>query len=297
MEKILTKPLASSSRSSRSSLRGWATRLQKTLVGLLFGILFVTQIYPLIWLVIYSFKTTDEILGGRFFDLPKALQWVNYKEAFTSGNFFTYMLNSVIVTAVTLVVTVVLSGMVSYAITRFRFRYGSALLVVFLLGIMIPYQSTMLPLMVMFKKLGILDTHVSLILPYIAYSLPLAVFIFCGFMKSIPYDIEESAFVDGASVYRIFMQIILPIITPPMVTVVILTFISIWNEYMMAATFISSDNLKTLPFGVYSFFSQYSTNYGAVGAFLVLSALPVVILYFFMSQKITKGMVAGAVKG
>src|SRR5690606_13510630 len=159
-------------------------------------------------------------------------------------------------------------------------------LLLFLLGMMIPLQSTLLPLMIMFSNIGILNTHLSLILPYVAFQIPLAVFILSGFMRTIPHEIEESAIMDGAGAFRIFRSIVLPVSIPPIMTVLILTFINIWNEYILAATFISSERLKTLPFGVYSFVSQYSVNYGAIGAFLVLGALPVIIIYFLLSEKI-----------
>jgi raffinose/stachyose/melibiose transport system permease protein len=208
-----------------------------------------------------------------------------------------FLFNSVFVTAVTVISVIILSSMVAFAITRFRWKYGQAVMLVFLIGMMIPLQATLLPLMVIFKNLHILNTHLSLILPYVAFSIPIAVFILSGFMRSIPRELEESALMDGAGVYRTFGSIILPLSVPPIMTVCILTFISIWNEYILAATFISSQKLKTLPFGVFSFVSQYSANYGAIGAFLVLGAIPVIIIYFFLSDKITKGMVAGAVKG
>nr|MBC9202808.1 carbohydrate ABC transporter permease [Paenibacillus sp. PL91] len=261
------------------------------------GILAVTQLYPLIWLLLYSFKTNSEIMSGQFFALPKSLQWNNYTEAFTSGNYMKYVGNSIIVTGTTLILTLVFSGMVSYAITRFKWRYGNTVLLLFMVGIMIPIQSTLLPLMIIFKNLHLLNTHLSIIIPYVAFSIPIAVFILSGFLKGIPHEIEESSMIDGASIYRTFFSIILPIMVPPIMTVTILTFISIWNEYIIAATFLSSDSLKTLPFGLNSFVGQYTANFGAIGAFLVLGALPVIIVYFILSEKITKGMVAGAVKG
>lgn len=261
------------------------------------GILAVTQLYPLLWLLLYSFKTNSEIMSGQFFALPKVFQWQNYVDAFTSGNYMKYIGNSIIVTGTTLIVTIVLSGMVSYAITRFQWKYGNAILLLFMIGIMIPIQSTLLPLMIIFKNMDILNTHLSIIIPYVAFSIPIAVFILSGFLRGIPHEIEESAMIDGASIYRTFISIILPITVPPIMTVTILTFISIWNEYIIAATFLSSDSLKTLPFGLNSFVGQYTANYGSIGAFLVLGALPVIIVYFILSEKITKGMVAGAVKG
>jgi raffinose/stachyose/melibiose transport system permease protein len=269
----------------------------KVIVVIFLSILVVTQVYPLLWLFIYSFKTNEEILSGRFFALPAVLQWKNFSDAIKAGHYFQYLKNSLFVTSVSMASVLLLSSMASFAISRFRWKYGQIVMVLFLIGMMIPLQATLLPLMIIFKNMHILNTHLSLILPYVAFQTPIAVFILSGFMKSIPSEIEESAVMDGASVQRIFRSIILPISIPPMMTVSILTFISIWNEYILAATFISSERLKTLPFGVNSFVSQYSVNYGAIGAFLVLGALPVIIIYFLLADKITKGMVAGAVKG
>lgn len=273
------------------------SKLKKGVVYLLFAIPVVTQLYPLLWLLLYSLKTNEEILSGSFFSLPKSPMWQNYQQAYELGSYPKYLTNSLLVTGATMLCVILLSSMVAYAISRFRWKYGGLVMTVFLMGMMIPMQATLLPLMVIFKNMGILNTHLSLILPYIAFSTPISVFILSGFMKSIPHEIEESAYIDGASIYRIFRSIILPVSVPPMMTVCILTFISIWNEYILAATFISSERLKTLPFGVYTFVSQYSVNYGNIGAFLVMGALPVILIYFFLSGQITKGMVAGAVKG
>ncbi|MCR8645174.1 carbohydrate ABC transporter permease [Paenibacillus sp. N1-5-1-14] len=271
--------------------------MKKSVVWIILSILFVTQVYPLVWLLLYAFKTNAEILDGQFFALPNSLQWVNFKDAYVAGNYLKYLGNSILVTGVTMVLTILLSTMAAYAIARFRFRLSGFVMLIFMVGIMIPIQSTLLPLMIIFKNIGVLNTYFALIIPYIAFSIPLSIFILTGFMRGIPHEIEESAIMDGASIPRLFLDIILPISIPPVVTVCILTFISVWNEYIMAATFISSEKLKTLPFGVYSFFSQYSTNYSAIGAYLVLAAIPVLIVYFTLSEKITSGMVAGAVKG
>ncbi|MFB9326763.1 carbohydrate ABC transporter permease [Paenibacillus aurantiacus] len=271
--------------------------LAKIIVFILLGILLVTQLYPLLWLLIYSLKNNEEILSGSFFSLPSKLMWSNYTDAIASGNYFKYLLNSLITTTSTMVLVLLLSSLVSFAISRFRWKYGQLVMVLFLIGMMIPMQATLLPLMLIFKEMHILNTLWSLILPYVAFQTPIAVFIMSGFMKSIPHEIEESAVVDGANVLRIFWSVIIPVSIPPMMTVCILTFINIWNEYILAATFISKEALKTLPFGVNSFVSQYSVNYGAIGAYLVLGALPVIIIYFLLADKITKGMVAGAVKG
>ncbi|MDQ6422907.1 carbohydrate ABC transporter permease [Paenibacillus sp. LHD-117] len=285
------------SRSATLPESGRRFSVAKPFIYLVLGILLVTQLYPLVWLFLYSFKTNDEILSGSFFSLPDVWQIENYQAAIESGNYWKYLSNSLIVTSITMVSVILLASLAAFAITRFQWKYGQMVLLLFLLGMMIPLQSTLLPLMIIFKNMDILNTHLSLILPYIAFQTPISVFILSGFMKSIPNEIEESAIIDGAGVFRIFRSIVLPVSIPPIVTVCILTFINIWNEYILAATFISSERLKTLPFGVNSFVGQYSVNYGAIGAYLVLGALPVIIIYFLLSERITKGMVAGAVKG
>lgn len=189
-------------------------KFKKGIVYLLFAIPVVTQLYPLLWLLLYSLKTNEEIMDGSFFSFPKSFQWHNYSEAYTSGSYLKYLSNSVFVTAVTMIFVIVLASMVAYAISRFRWKYGNIVMMVFLMGMMIPMQATLLPLMIIFKNMHILNTHLSLILPYIAFSTPIAVFILSGFMRDIPHEIEESAFIDGASVYRIFRSIILPVSIP-----------------------------------------------------------------------------------
>jgi len=296
MNQALTTSAAAAAKPARKRVP-----IARASVLTLLGILLVTQLYPLLWLLLYSLKSNEEILSGQFFALPKSLQWTNYKQAI-EANYWQYLYNSVFVTVVTMVSVIILASMAAYAISRFKWKLGPVVMLIFLMGMMIPVQATLLPIMMIFKNIhigshGLMGTRWSIILPYIAYQTPIAVFILSGFMRTIPLEIEESAHMDGASVFRTFRSIILPISVPPIVTVCILTFINIWNEYILAATFISSAKYKTLPFGVNSFVSQYSSNYGAIGAYLVLGALPVIIMYFILSERITKGMVAGAVKG
>lgn len=269
----------------------------KGIVIAFLALLVVTQVYPLLWLLLYSFKTNEEILSGSFFALPGSPQWINYSSALAGGRYFRYLWNSFFVTSITMISVIFLSSLAAFAISRFHWKYGQAVMLVFLVGMMIPMQATLLPLLLIFKNMHILNTHLSIIFPYIAFSTPISVFILNGFMRTIPHEIEESAIMDGASVFRVYLNILLPVSVPPIMTVCILTFINIWNEYILAATFISAESLKTLPFGVNSFVSQYSVNYGAIGAFLVLGALPVIVIYFTLADKITQGMVAGAVKG
>jgi len=154
-----------------------------------------------------------------------------------------------------------------------------------------------LPNFFTFAKLGILDSYWALIIPYVAFSLPLGVFIMTGFMESLPRSLEESAVMDGAGIFRIIFALIFPLTKPAMVTVVIMTFLNTWNEFIMAATYISSDKYRTLPFAVYNFAGQYASNYSVQFAVMGLVALPSLIIYILLNEQITKGVTDGALKG
>lgn len=259
--------------------------------------LLITQLYPLLWLLLYSLKNNDEILSGGIFSLPSYPRWENYVIAIQNGHYLQYLFNSLIVTFSSIMILLFFASSVSYVLSRFRFRFSQHIFLLFLAGMMLPMQSALLPLNLMFKNLHLLDTRWSLIFTYSAFSMPISVLILTNFMRSIPRELEEAAIIDGAGPIRLFTSIIFPISRPAMMTVSILAFISAWNEYIIAATFISSKSLKTLPFGAYSFVSQYAVNYGAIGAYLILAALPMILIYVFLSEWIMRGMLEGAVKG
>lgn len=273
---------------------------QKSLSALLYTglILFaMTQIFPLVWLALISFKDNSEIFAGNILGLPEEWLWSNYTYALGTGNVAVYFLNSLFVTVATIIFSGVLSSMVSYALVRFRLKYRKAVLVLFLLGMMIPLHAVLLPLFLVYKNSGLLNTRLSLILAYTGFSLSLNIYILVGFIQGIPIDIEESAFLDGYSVYRVFMRIVLPLLLPALATIAIFTYLLSWNELMFAITFISEKDLKTLTVGIMSMVGQYVTSWGQIGAGLMISSLPTLILYIIMSRRIQDTFVAGAVKG
>lgn len=186
--------------------------------------------------------------------------------------------------------------MMSYALVRMRWKIRRGVMTFVLLGLMIPIHATLLPNFITFKVVGLQDSYLSLIVPYVAFGLPLAVFILSGFLESIPRAIEEAAIIDGCGIFRIIFSIILPITRPAISTVVIMTFLNTWNEFIMAATYLSSDKYKTLPFAVYNFAGQYASNYSVQFAVMALVELPSLIIYILMNEQITKGAMAGAVK-
>ncbi|MFV0361802.1 MAG: carbohydrate ABC transporter permease [Suipraeoptans sp.] len=257
----------------------------------------VVQVYPLFWMFCFSLKNNDEIYGGNVAGLPKEWLWSNYADAWVNSGIAKYFMNTVIVTLATVVLTVVFAAMAAYSIARMKWKLSRTALTVFLLGIMIPIHCALLPLFLSYVKLGLLNTYWCLIIPYTAFALPLAIYIFTGYMEGIPQEMEESAFLDGCGVFHCFLSIILPMVKPVIATVTILTFINTWNEFMLASIFITKSQMKTLTVGIQEMVGQYTTNWGPIGAALVLASLPTLIIYIVMSKQVQKSFISGAVKG
>ncbi len=267
------------------------------LLTLILGLFTVIQIYPLIWLVFFSLKNNDEIFGANILGLPRFWLWGNYTQAITQGNVGLYFLNSVIVTFITILISGILAAMAAYAITRMRWKLSKVVLVTFLLGLMIPIHSALLPLFLILRDLHLLNSYLALIIPYVAFALPMAIFVFAGFLETIPRELEESACLDGCNIYRAFASIILPLIKPAIATVSIFTYLSTWNELMFAVVFINNEQYKTLTVGIMSMVGRFVTNWGPIGAGLVVGTLPTLIIYTLMSRQVQNSLTTGALKG
>ena len=257
----------------------------------------VVQFYPLIWLAFFSLKDNGEIFSGDVLGLPEKFLWSNYTKALSDGHVLTYFFNSVLVTAVSILLVLILSSMTGYAITRMNWKLSSVTMTIILLGMMVPIHATLLPLFMVLKNLHLLNTYWSLIIPYVAFGLPMAVFILSGFYKGIPREMEESAVIDGCGIYRTFFLIILPLVRPAIATVTIFTFLSCWNELMFAVTFINEESYQTLTVGMMSMVGTYITQWGIIGAGLMITTLPTVIIYLLLNRQVQQSMIAGAVKG
>lgn len=274
----------------------WASTKEYLLtIGL--GIFALIQLYPLIWLVFFSLKDNSEIFGGNVMGLPEKFLWTNYNHAFSSGKIGIYILNSVLVTSVTIGITIMLSAMASYAITRMKWKLSKVTLTLFLLGLMIPIHSALLPLFVILRELKLLNSYLALILPYSAFALPMSILILTSFFDSIPREMEEAACLDGCNIYKTFFRIMLPLIKPAIATISIFVYLSSWNELMFATTFISDRSLKTLTVGIMSMAGQYATDWGPIGAGLVVASMPTIVIYSLMSDQVQKSFINGAIKG
>jgi raffinose/stachyose/melibiose transport system permease protein len=184
-----------------------------------------------------------------------------------------------------------------YFLSRFCFKGRNALYVFFMLGLVVPTHAWLLPLFIQFRTVGMLDKRLSLILPYVAFALPTAIFLLESFIRSIPVEMEESATLEGCGIWQTLFRIILPLCKPMLSTVLILTFNSSWNEFPFALVLINKDSLKTVPVALTMFTGTYTTNYPHLVTALIISVIPVVFFYGLFSKKIMEGMTAGAVKG
>lgn len=255
------------------------------------------SIFPVYWMLTFSLKTTEEIFGQNVIGLPQHWVWGNYTRAMNTGHMEVYFLNSFVIAVATILITLVASAMATYAMTRLVWKGRDTMNKFFMLGLTIPIHAAIVPLYVVLGKVGLLNSHAALIIPYSAFSLAMGILICTGFMGDIPYDLDEAAFLDGCGVWGIFGKVIAPLMIPAISTVGIYTFLQCWNELMFATIFNSKEAYKTLPVGVQGLAGQYSTEWGPIGAALAIATLPTLLVYVFLSKKIQDSFIAGAVKG
>jgi len=275
----------------------------KPLVYLVLCSYLAIVVYPMFWLLSTALKTDREIFLKPF-SLPQLdnLQWINLTNAWTKGHFGDYFFNSILLTAMTVVVSMLFAAMAAYALARFTFPGARPLFFYFLAGLMIPLQLAIVPLFFQMKDLGLLNSRLGLLAVYVAFGMPFAIFILTGFFKSLPSSLHESALIDGAGEFRAFWLIMLPLARPGLITVGIFSFLGTWNEFFMAFMFLSgegSEALRTLPLGLanITIVSQYRSDWGMAFAGLVLIMAPTLVVYAFLQQHLTKGITVGALKG
>lgn len=257
----------------------------------------IVNLFPIYWMITFSLKSNGEIFGDNVIGLPKEWLWSNYEAALTTGNMALYFLNSFIVTGFTILLTVVFSLMATYALTRMEWRGRKKANSIFMLGLTVPIHAAILPVFIILRTLKMTNSYQALIIPYTAFALAMAIMVSGSFMANIPTELEEAACIDGCGVYRIFLKVILPLMKPAISTITIFTFLNAWNELMFAVIFISDSKYRTLSVGIQTLSGSYTTDWGPIGAALVIATLPTIIVYSFMSKKIQQSLIAGAVKG
>lgn len=267
----------------------------RVLIYIFLAFWLVVNLFPLYWMFTFSLKTNPEIYGKNVVGLPQEWHWEFYKTAMERVDMIKLFANSIVVAVITIVITIIVALMATYALTRLPWRGRKLMNSFFMLGLTIPLHAALVPLYKSIKLVGLFDTMWALIIPYAAFSLAMAILISTGFMGEIPKDLDEAACIDGCGVWGTFIRIIVPLMTPALATIGIYTFLQCWNEFLFASTYTSS--FKTIPVGVQQFFGQHTTDWGVVGAALVIATFPTLLIYVFLSRKIQESFMAGAIKG
>ena len=291
MEKaVKTRPMAIGGTGAKVS------RAVKTVV--LFALLLV-YLAPFILIIINSLKTTRGILKYTL-DLvdPLGVTFDNFVRAFEKMHFLRAFGNSLFVTGVSVALIVLISSMTAYFFVRADWKINKVFFALMVAAMIVPFQVIMTPLISIYGSfLGILDHRLTLVFMHVGFSISMAVFIYHGFIKSnIPLSLEEAATLDGCSRTQTFFRIVFPLLKPITATIIVLNVLAIWNDYLLPSLVLTKKELFTLPLSTYSFYGSYLTNYGAVMAGLMLTVLPVIILYLFLQKQIISGVISGAVK-
>ncbi len=273
----------------------------KSRIAWAFAILFalvqlVLTLTPFLFMIMNSFRKQFDMLQQGVFHLPDPWYFENYVEVVTHG-FFGFFLRSVYVVAVSLVLMLIISAFAAYPLARMKFKLNPYIYAAIVAMMSVPMHVTLIPTFKMITGIGLNDTLESLIGPYVAFALPMSVFILTAFMKTIPKEIEESAEIDGCNRFQNFFRMILPLSKSGLSTLAIYNGVAMWNEFAFANTFLITPEKKTLPLALGQFKGEHSMNIPINMAVLTLSVLPMIILFIIFQDKLVKGMMAGAVKG
>jgi raffinose/stachyose/melibiose transport system permease protein len=252
-------------------------------------------VYPFVWMTLNSFKSNEEIFATNPFGLPHAWGLGNYVKSFTNFRLDIYFRNSLVVAIGTVFLTVLVSCMFSYSVSRMQWKLRGLAYGYLSTGIMIPVQVLLIPLVLMVRNLHLYNSPLGLIFAYSAFNVAFASVIFYGYLRTLPFELEEAACMDGASIYRTFFTIIVPVVRPAIATVAIFIFINSWNEFTLALVLTSKLEAKTLPLGLLTFMGEHSVDWGGMFAALVIASLPTVVIYLLFSESVEKALTVGAV--
>ena len=265
-------------------------------LALLIALLFF--VFPMYWIITMSFKQKTDILVTVPHYIPRRLTLTNYAEIFRKTNFPIFLLNSVRISIATTLMCVLVAGMAGFGLTRYRFRGSRHVSTVIYIIRMIPGLIYTVPLYLIFNKMGLIDNHWGLIAAYCTFSLPMSIWMFMSFYEEIPREIYESALLDGASEYKLFQAVALPLVAPSISVVAILCFLGSWNEFGLALTLTFSDQYKTLPVSINLMIQREADiPFGSIAAAGTLAMVPAIVLSLTSQKYIVKGFTAGAVKG
>ena len=271
-------------------------KFKRLIINLVVALFSVTCIYPVIWMIYSSLKTGPEF-NRNILALPEKLNFENYVKAFKMGKIGLYSLNSLFNAVVSCALVILFAFIVGYFIARYKFRGRKLIYTMFLFGMLVPIHALLVPVFIQYKNFGLFDNRLTLIIPYVALGMPFAIFLMEGFIKTVPKELEEAAYIDGSNFFSTMFRVVFPVCKPTLVTIGILSFLDGWNEYPFALVLIRSDTLKTISLGLLNFNGQYSKEYTIQMAGLIMAMIPIIVIYAIMNKQIIQGMTGGAVKG
>jgi raffinose/stachyose/melibiose transport system permease protein len=261
-----------------------------TLVALLW-------ISPLVLLVITAFRPLSDFVANGPLAWPQEWTLQNFADAWGVGNFATTYRNSMFLLILKVPVGVLISAMLAFALAKLRLRFGTVIMFAVFLGLTIPIYITIVPVFVLLRSMGLVDSVPGLVGPYLAFGIPFEVLVLQSFFRQLPDEIIEAAKIDGAGPWRIFFTLVIPLSTPALVTVIILDAVATWNEFLFALILLSSDANKTIPVGLLNFQGQFANNNTGLAAGILIAVVPILIAYIFLQRWIVGGLTAGATKG
>lgn len=271
------------------------TKFMKFIIGLILLIYAVISLIPFVFIILTGFKEQFEIFTNGVFALPNKFNLSNYINVLRGG-IFGYFINSVIVTLISLSLILFCSSLASYVFSKLDFKFNNLFFGLIIVSMTIPVHVTLIPIYLLTQRMGLYDTIYALIGPYVAFNLPISIFILTNFMREIPSELENSAEIDGCGKIKTFFYIIFPLSKPGLVTIGIYTVTTMWNEFIFALVLTQSKINRTLPLSIWEFQGQYAANVPMIMSVLALAAAPMIILFIFSQDKLIKGMMAGAVK-
>lgn len=271
-------------------------KIIKTILIAFFLFVALTFLYPFIWIIVSSFKETKDIISSPF-SLPSNFIITNYSEAVTAFPFVKYYTNSIIYTTGSVAVLLLTASMLAYSLARMEWKLSTPVLGYVSAGLIIPIQVIIIPLYMLLNDMGVRDTYLGLIIPYVAMSMAMAVLFFYAFMRSLPFEMEQAACIDGCNVYSSFFLIIMPMLKPAFFTQTIISFMTMWNEFYLASVLVPVDRLRTVTIGLQTFFaSRGTTEWGLLTATMLMASIPTLLIYIVFNGKIEEAITTGAIK-
>jgi raffinose/stachyose/melibiose transport system permease protein len=270
--------------------------IRKILLYAILTIISCFWVIPIMTLILTAIKSKKDFFSGiGLFGIPEQFAWSNFTNALTKGRLLTYMKNDLFICCLKVPLGIIIEALAAFALTRLNIKHKTGIFIFFLIGMMLPMQVALVPINVIYSRLNLLNTYFGLFFVYIGFGISFGILILRGFFRTIPKDIDAAAYIDGCSKFRLFWNIILPIGKPAVATLLISDFLATWNEYLLASIIINDNTKKTVPVGIMTFVGEHGTDYGYLCAGVLISVVPVMIVYLIFQKYFVEGM-AGAIK-